>query len=141
MNIYKCKVFFEDTDAAQIVYHANYLRYCDRARTEWMGDLGVSFLNLLQQTQTTFVVADLSMRFLRPARLGERLQVRSTIVALGRAEVTFDQRVQLEDSLEENASLCHVKVRCAYVRGPVYRPTRIPRELHARLQQEVLPHD
>ncbi|NNF16788.1 MAG: YbgC/FadM family acyl-CoA thioesterase [Gammaproteobacteria bacterium] len=134
MNIYKLKVFFEDTDAAQVVYHANYLKFCDRARTEWMRSMGVSFVNLLEQEQSTFVVVDINMKFRGPARLGDRLEVHSTIVSVGAAELTFDQRVQLA---EDCTSLCDVKVRCAYVRSPSCRPTRLPVTLRSRFKQEV----
>ncbi len=125
MNIFKCKVFFEDTDAIQVVYHANYLRFCDRARTQWMEDLGISFVELLaDDTCSSFVVAEASMNFKVPARLGDELEVHSAVAHMGRASITFSQVVK--DAATQKA-LCEVVVKCAYVTGTTLKPTRMPK--------------
>ncbi|MFK8029955.1 MAG: acyl-CoA thioesterase [Gammaproteobacteria bacterium] len=123
MNIFKCTVYFEDTDAIQVVYHANYLKFCDRARTQWMEDLGISFSQLLEE-EASFVVADANMRFIAPARLGERLEVHSSVSHFGRASITFSQLVKQADSQK---TLCDVTIKCAYVSGAELKPTRMPR--------------
>ncbi len=124
MNIFKCKVFFEDTDAIQVVYHANYLKFCDRARTQWMQDMGIAFAELLNQpTASSFVVAEATMKFLAPARLGDELEVHSFISDLGRASLSFTQTVKHAASQKP---LCEVKVKCAHVSGPGLKPTRMP---------------
>ena len=124
MNIFKCKVFFEDTDAIQVVYHANYLKFCDRARTQWMQDMGIAFAELLNQpTASSFVVAEATMKFLAPARLGDELEVHSSISHMGRASLSFMQTAKHAASQKP---LCEVKVRCVYVSGPELRPTRMP---------------
>ena len=68
MNIYKCKVFFEDTDSMQIVYHANYLKFCDRARTEWLQAMGVSFVQGKANALSSIVVVSISMKFINTNR-------------------------------------------------------------------------
>ena len=134
MNVYACKVFFEDTDAAQIVYHANYLKFCDRARTEWLRSMGVDFDRLLREVGTTFVVADVTMKFVQPARLGDVLEVHSAVESAGFSEVVFHQSVRRHDGEER---LCDVRVRCAYVAGADYKPIRMPRDLRELLKHEV----
>lgn len=123
-NIFKCKVFFEDTDAIQVVYHANYLRFCDRARTQWMQDLGIAFAQMLDEpVASSFVVARADVRFLSPARLGDELEVLSSVIDIKRASLTFLQTVMHADRQEP---LCEAQIRCAYVSGPTLKPTRMP---------------
>ncbi len=129
MNIFKCKVFFEDTDAIQVVYHANYLKFCDRARTQWMQDMGIVFAELLDQpTASSFVVVEATMKFLAPARLGDELEVHSSVSDVGRASLSFKQTVKHAASQKP---LCEVKVKCAYVSGPGLKPTRMPSNYHS----------
>ncbi len=124
MNIFRCRVFFEDTDAIQVVYHANYLKFCDRARTQWMQDLGIAFADLLNEAEaSSFVVAEATMKFLAPARLGDELEVHSSVFDLGRASLSFLQIVREADSQKP---LCEVRVKCAYVSGKALKPTRMP---------------
>lgn len=123
MNIYKLKVFFEDTDAIQVVYHANYLKFCDRARTQWMEDLGISLKDRLEDAASSFVVADARVAFRAPARLGDELEVHTQVAELRRASITFDQSVKHADS---GKTLCDVTIKCAHVSGPMLRPSRMP---------------
>ena len=117
-------MFFEDTDAIQVVYHANYLKFCDRARTQWMEDLGISFVDLLNdQAVSSFVVAEANVKFIAPARLGDQIEVHSTIAHMGRASLTFFQSVKAASNMQ---TLCDVTVKCAYVSGPDLKPTRMP---------------
>lgn len=129
MNIFKCKVFFEDTDAIQVVYHANYLKFCDRARTQWMEDLGISFAEgLSNEVASTFVVADAQMAFRAPARLGDDLEVHSSVARFGRASIVFDQSVRHADS---GKTLCDVTLTCAHVVGANLKPARMPAHYHS----------
>lgn len=134
MNIFSCKVFFEDTDAAQVVYHANYLKFCDRARTEWLRSMGVDFDKLLRDERTTFVVADATMKFVQPARLGDLIEVHSSVESVRFSETMFRQIVKLHATQED---LCDVTVRCAYVKGQKYKPVKMPDDLRTLLNHEV----
>ena len=88
------RVYFEDTDAGGVVYYANYLRYLERARTEWLRAMGFDQQRLLQDTGLGFAVRSVTAEYLKPARLDDELQVVSGIKMLGRAQIVFDQRIE-----------------------------------------------
>ncbi|MDH5673670.1 MAG: tol-pal system-associated acyl-CoA thioesterase [Myxococcales bacterium] len=127
------RVYLEDTDAGGIVYHASYLRFLERARTEWLRAMG------LQQSQTfdddvSFVVHSMKLRFLRPARLDEQLGVSCVPVTVRAASIVFEQRV---NELESGELCCQAEVRVACIRLRSGRPRRIPEAIvrHALSQQ------
>ena len=86
------KVYLEDTDAQGIVYHANYLKFCERARTDLLQEAGYS-LRSLQDEGWTFVVHEMHLKFHRPARLLDQLEVRSTAQRASQFRVRFEQKV------------------------------------------------
>lgn len=92
------RVYYEDTDAAGLVYYANYLRFMERARTEWLRALGYEQSRLVAD-RVAFVARSVAVDFLKPARLDDQLTVIAEIGALGRAQVTFAQRVERDGEL------------------------------------------
>ncbi len=102
------RVYYEDTDAAGVVYYANYLRFFERARTEWLRTLGYE-QSLLARQGVAFAARSVTAEYLMPARLDDRLEVVSTIAALGRAQVTFAQRIERNGELLVDGS---VRVAC-----------------------------
>ncbi len=88
------RVYYEDTDAAGVVYYANYLKFMERARTEWLRALGFEQSRLAQEQGIGFVARSVSIDYLKPARLDDMLDVVSTIDAASRAQVVFDQRIE-----------------------------------------------
>lgn len=123
------RVYLEDTDAGGIVYHGTYVRYMERARSEWLRQLG------LQQSQTfesnlSFVIHRLDLRFERPARLDQCLTVGCTPVALSAATLTFEQEVREAD---KGALCCHGTAIIACIDLGTLRPRRIPSGIHAVL--------
>ncbi len=88
------RVYFEDTDVGGVVYYANYLKYLERARTEWLRALGFDQGRLLAETGLGFAVRSISAEYLRPARLDDRLTVTSRVASHGRVQVVFDQRIE-----------------------------------------------
>ncbi|MEM7081951.1 MAG: YbgC/FadM family acyl-CoA thioesterase [Pseudomonadota bacterium] len=121
MYIFKAKVYYEDTDAIGVVYHANYLKFCDRARTQWLADLGI--FDDLASSSSTFVVAAATMRFIAPARLGDELRVNTSVEQFGRASVTFFQTVERDS---DQRRLFEASIRCAHVAGSTLKPARMP---------------
>ncbi len=122
------RVYYEDTDAGGVVYYANYLKYLERARTEFIRALGVDQGRLLAETGLAFAVRALSAEYLKPARLDDELSVTTAIEALGRAQVTFAQSIRRGDDLLLTAS---VRVACLdLARG---KPAAIPAPLRAQL--------
>lgn len=118
---YAIRVYYEDTDAGGIVYHANYLRYAERARTEALRDLGVPHAELVARFGLMFVVRGLEAEYQRPARLDEALVVETEVLAVGGATVRLRQSVR-----EQGGAVCAtLLVRLAAV-GAGGKPGRIP---------------
>ena len=123
------RVYYEDTDAGGIVYYANYLRYLERARTEWLRALGVGQASLMADAGLAFAVRSLTTDFLRPARLDDALEVVSRLGELGRAQVVFDQQVERQGEILLTA---RVRVACLDLRRG--KPTAIPAGLLEQLK-------
>lgn len=115
------RVYYEDTDAGGIVYYANYLKFFERARTEWLRSLGIHQQDLLGTEAAAFVVRSASVEYLGAARLDDQLTLRLNIEKLGRASVQFAQQAWRGDSLLASAN---VKVGC--VDAATLRPRSIP---------------
>jgi len=115
------RVYYEDTDAGGIVYYANYLKFFERARTEWLRSLGIHQQDLLGTEGVAFVVRSASVEYLGAARLDDQLNLRLSIEKLGRASVQFTQQAWRGDTLLASAN---VKVGC--VDAATLRPRSIP---------------
>ena len=126
------RVYYEDTDAAGIVYYANYLKFMERARTEWLRSRGFNHIDLKREQGIVFVVSRLNMRYQQAARLDEQLCVALAIDKIGRASIDMKQAVYRD----ENARLCSATVRLACVSADQLRPTTIPHFLLAELKRE-----
>ena len=90
------RVYYEDTDAGGVVYYANYLRFFERARTEWLRALGCEQSALLRDTGVVFVARSAQLEYLKPAKLDDELNISSGIESVGRAQVVFAQRAERE---------------------------------------------
>lgn len=123
------RVYYEDTDAGGVVYHTGYIRYFERARTEWLRALGFSQAQLAQEAGVLFSVVELAIRYRRPARLDDLLQVVTTATADGGATVRFAQSVVSADGEE----LATGEVRVACVDASNFRPRRLPAALRERI--------
>ena len=122
------RVYYEDTDAGGVVYYANYLKYLERARTEFIRALGVEQRALAEQSGLAFAVRSLSAEYLKPARLDDELLVTTAVAELGRAQVTFAQAIRRD---AETLLTAQVRVACLdLARG---KPTAIPPTLYAQL--------
>jgi acyl-CoA thioester hydrolase len=115
-------VYFEDTDTAQIVYYANYLKYMERARSDMLRAMGIDQRAALDADAGVYAVADVAIRYLRSARLGDDLLVLSTVEAVGAATARIHQRVMRGTEL-----LTDARVTAAFL-SPDGRPRRQPAE-------------
>jgi acyl-CoA thioester hydrolase len=115
------RVYWEDTDAGGIVYYANYLRYLERARTEWLRSFGFSQGTLAQDGGIVFAVVSLNIEYRRPARLDDELTISCAPRTEGSASVHFAQRVIRQDEL-----LIEADVRVACLDARTLKPKRIP---------------
>ena len=115
------RVYWEDTDAGGVVYYANYLKFMERARTEWLRALGVHQEALRAQEGVQFVVADMQVRYLAPAKLDDLLTVTVTVAEQGRASMLLEQKVWRGDTL-----LAQGQVRVGCVDTQTLAPKRMP---------------
>ena len=118
------RVYYEDTDAQGVVYYANYFRFMERARTEWLDSLGIDHIHLMRERQRILVITDVEAKFLQPARLGDRLVVTAALARMGRASFDIEQRILRGGSRGE--LLLRGQVSVAYVDSVSMRPKRIP---------------
>ncbi len=126
------RVYYEDTDAGGIVYHANYLRFFERARTEWLRSLGgPSHAEIAQARDEVFVVRDMRIEYLQPARLDDMLGIELAIVDGRRASVTLRQWACRQG---EDRILADAEVRIAMIRRRDSRPVGLPDWLTQSIQ-------
>ena len=119
------RVYWEDTDAGGIVFYANYLKFFERARTEWLRSLGHEQERLRAETGTVFIVTDTSVRYLRPARLDDLLAVSVRVVQAGRAQMTLAQQAWRQTPQGEEL-VADGTIRIGCVDAGTFRPQRIP---------------
>ena len=118
------RVYWEDTDAGGVVFYANYLKFFERARTEWLRALGFGQQALRERTGAIFVVSDTRVRYLAPARLDDLLEVTVDLRAGGKASMTIAQQAWRDGTL-----LAEGEIRIGCVDEGTFRPRRIPTEL------------
>ncbi len=115
------RVYWEDTDAGGVVYYANYLKFLERARTEWLSHLGLEQDQLAREAGVVFVVRRVEADYRSPARFNDRLVVRCELAELGNASLVMDQQVLRGESL-----LLQARVKVACVDSANFRPVRMP---------------
>lgn len=121
------RVYYEDTDAQGVVYYANYFRYMERARTEWLRALGVDQSRLLMEERRMFVVTATRAEFLAPARFNDQVVVTARLSGLSRATFDIEQNIFLHSP--DGTQLLSGSVRAAYLNADTLRPLRVPAEL------------
>ena len=127
------RVYWEDTDAGGVVFYANYLKFFERARTEWLRSLGIEQQALRASTGGMFVVSETNVKYHWPARLDDQLLVTARVLELGRVCITISQQARLEPQ-PTGALLCEATIRIGWVTGPPFKPARIPQPILEALQ-------
>lgn len=125
------KIYFEDTDAGGVVYHANYLRYMERARVELMASLGVEQRTLAERYGVSFVVRSIHISYKSPARLEDLLTVRTQPVELGSARLVLEQDIVFRGTEKLVVSS---RVEVVSVDSKSLRPRRMPHEVAAKIR-------
>lgn len=118
------RVYWEDTDAGGVVFYANYLKFFERARTEWLRSLGVEQGALRHTTGAIFVVADVQLRYLASAKLDDALRVSVTVLESGTASMVLEQQAWRGDT-----KLCEGRIRVGCVDATSLRPRRMPAQV------------
>jgi tol-pal system-associated acyl-CoA thioesterase len=126
------RVYFENTDAGGVVYHAEYLKFMERARTEWLRYLGFDHQALARQHRLAFVVTAIAVDFKRAARLDDKLSVSVQLESLGKVRCVFTQEIRREDDL-----LVRAKITVACVTGDTLKPAEIPDALRRKMQASL----
>jgi len=127
------RVYYEDTDSGGVVYYANYLRFMERARTEWLRSLGVEQDRLIEQEGVLFAVRHVDVDYLKPARFNDQLEVTSRVIESGRASLTFEQTITRMDA-ETKTELCRGQVKIACLGVESFRPRPLPEFLRTILK-------
>ena len=122
------RIYWEDTDAGGIVFYANYLKFMERGRTEWLRSLGVEQQALRDEVGGMFVVSEANIKYLQPARLDDELIVTAELQSAGRASMAIAQQVLLKPKqpTDTPALLCTGTIRIGWVDAASMRPARIP---------------
>lgn len=138
------RVYYEDTDAGGVVYHATYLKFMERARTEWLRHLGFEQDALREEQGLIMVVRRMDLRFISPARFNDALVVETSVISRGRASLDFGQQV-LRAGVEEGdaptaggSPCCAATVNVACVGWPEMRPSPIPPSIAHAIDQQHL---
>lgn len=128
-SVLKVRVYYEDTDAGGVVFYANYLKFMERGRTEWLRALGVEQSDLAKREGQLFVVHSLDMSYRKPARLDDLLTIRSRVTRIGRASIHFAQRAERDGEL-----LAHGNIQVCCVDAVNLRPTALPAIVRTKLE-------
>ena len=121
------RVYWEDTDAGGVVYYANYLKFLERARSEWLRTLGIDQARLLKDERLQFVVVEANIRYHRPAKFDDELVVSAALESLGGASVTFAQEIRRGTAGGE--LLVSASVRAACIASDTLKPRPLPKAL------------
>ena len=123
------RVYFEDTDAGGVVYHAQYIKFLERARTEWLRYLGFTSSELERKYKMLFVVSEIAVEFVKPARLDDAINISVSIENLGRVRLTFHQEIRRGEDI-----LVKARVLVAVVAVESFKPIEIPADLKKKME-------
>ena len=123
------RVYWEDTDAGGIVFYANYLKFFERARTEWLRSLGVHQSELKAALNGIFVVSETQIKYHQSARLDDELLVTARLQEKGRASLIIEQQALRKNEQGGLLTLCEGTIRIGWVNAENLRPQRIPQQL------------
>jgi len=129
------RVYYEDTDAGGVVYHANYLKFCERARTEFLRSTGVEQDALMRNRGIVFAVRSMTVDYMKPALFNDELLVSSELTVVKRASMLFEQTISRIGG--DRALLCRAQVRIACVNVQRLRPSPLPDELFRSLTHDA----
>ena len=138
------RVYYEDTDAGGVVYHSNYINYFERARTEWLRQLGYELDELAKEEQLVFVVRALNCEYLLPAKFNDELFVSASIIEMGKTSILFEQKVMRMptegDRTGENETciiLARGTVTVVSVDSVKFRAKRLPKTILESIQSVI----
>ena len=129
MQDYNLKVYYEDTDAQGVVYYANYLKFFERARTEYLRAVGYEQMELMG-AGIIFVVRGVEMKLHKPARLDDNIIVRTQLEKLGKVSFDFKQTAFVEDT-----TIAEANIKCGSLDSDTFKPSSLPEYLHKGMKK------
>jgi acyl-CoA thioester hydrolase len=129
------RVYWEDTDAGGVVFYANYLKFFERARTEWLRSMGFNQQALREASGGMFVVTSTAAQYRQPARLDDALAIVTNLNKLGKLSASLGQTALLKSQqpTSEPVVLCTAQIEIAWVDAASFKPTRMPESMHSAL--------
>lgn len=134
--LWPVRVYYEDTDAGGVVYHSNYLNFLERARTEWLRDLGFEQTIVKDELGVIIVVHSLSINFRKPARFNDWLEVNCVLTNIGRSSIEMVQTIQREGTV-----LIEANIKAAFVDAASFKPVAIPAVIIQAMTDLHLPNN
>lgn len=126
--LWPIRVYYEDTDAGGVVYHTNYIKFMERARTEWLRDLGVEQDELRDEHGVIFAVRSVQVDYFSPAKFNDELTISSRVIQFGKASISIEQEVIRKENV-----LCKGIVKVATLDGTSFKPKAMPKHLYEKL--------
>jgi len=130
------RVYYEDTDAGGVVYHTNYIKFMERARTEWLRNLGFEQDELRANDTVIFAVRSVQVDYYSPARFNDELRVSSRVIKSGKASITIEQQIirPAQDASQKEDVLCKGIIKVATLDSELFRPKAMPEKLYKIIQ-------
>jgi len=126
--LWPIRVYYEDTDSGGVVYYANYLKFMERARTEWLRAEGFEQDELIAKENVIFAVRSVQADYLSPARFNEELVVSTKVIKKGKASISVEQRVQ-----RDSDTLCKAIIKIACLSATDFKPAVMPENLYNKI--------
>ena len=126
--LWPIRVYYEDTDSGGVVYYANYLKFMERARTEWLRTTGYEQDELIAKENVIFAVRSVQAEYLSPARFNEELLVCTEVIKKGKASITMEQNIK-----RKNEVLCKAVIKIASLNAQSFKPVAIPGDLYNKV--------
>ncbi len=133
--LWPIRIYYEDTDAGGVVYHTNYIKFMERARTEWLRDLGFEQDELRAKNGVIFAVRSVQIDYFLPAKFNDELMISSRVIKKGKASITIEQQVtrNSQNLNKTNELLCKGAIKVATLDDKSFRPKAMPESLYKQM--------
>ena len=126
--LWPIRIYYEDTDAGGVVYHTNYIKFMERARTEWLRSLGFEQDELRDNHGVIFAVRSVQVDYSLPAKFNDKLMISSKVIKFGKASITIEQEAKRKDDI-----LCKGIIKVATLDNKTFRPKAMPEDLYKQM--------
>lgn len=129
--VHPVRIYYQDTDAGGVVYHASYLNFLERARYEWLRELGFTVDTMIRSHKMIFLIRSLGIEYFKPALLDDLLDITVQVVDIGRSRITLQQQI-----LREQGTLASATVHAVCVGAETLKPVSIPASLRQKIEKQ-----